>query len=252
MESFKVRVRRGDRLVGTFVKTVSHEPLEVLGRTGLDFVVLDAEHAPFDRHSIDVCVLAGLSCAMPVLVRIAARAPGDIQTALDVGATGVLVPHTRNAAQAAEAARWSRFEGGLRGYSNSPRAGDYGRKGMNEMVAECDSRSTILCQVEDAEALEHISEIASLQEVDCVFIGKADLAMSLGLRDATSPAVEDAVRLICRECVQAGKAVGIFVPDETAIEAYEAAGVTLFVVGSDQSFLRQQATRIAGRFHSTG
>ena len=47
--TFRTRVRAGDRLVGTFVKTPAHEIVELLALAGLDFVCLDAEHGPFDR-----------------------------------------------------------------------------------------------------------------------------------------------------------------------------------------------------------
>jgi 2-keto-3-deoxy-L-rhamnonate aldolase RhmA len=32
--------------------------VEVLAGSGLDFIVLDAEHAPFDRNQLDVCLMA--------------------------------------------------------------------------------------------------------------------------------------------------------------------------------------------------
>ena len=56
---FKVRMLSGERLLGTFVKTPSVEMVELLALAGLDFICLDAEHAPFDRMRLDACLAVG-------------------------------------------------------------------------------------------------------------------------------------------------------------------------------------------------
>jgi len=56
--SFREQVRDRQRLTGTFFKTASYQSVEVLAGSGLDFIVLDAEHAPFDRNHLDVCLMA--------------------------------------------------------------------------------------------------------------------------------------------------------------------------------------------------
>ena len=56
--SFREQVRDRQRLTGTFFKTASYQSVEVLAGSGLDFIVLDAEHAPFDRNQLDVCLMA--------------------------------------------------------------------------------------------------------------------------------------------------------------------------------------------------
>jgi 2-keto-3-deoxy-L-rhamnonate aldolase RhmA len=57
--------------IGTFVKTASPQVVEVLGTTDLGFVVVDAEHAPFDRGMLDLMVMAGRASQIPVFIRIA-------------------------------------------------------------------------------------------------------------------------------------------------------------------------------------
>ena len=68
--SLKTRLAGRDLILGTFVKTPSPIVVEVLGLTGLDCLCLDAEHAPFDRGTLDTCLLAARSCGMDVLVRV--------------------------------------------------------------------------------------------------------------------------------------------------------------------------------------
>ena len=86
---FRDRLIAGQSLLGTFIKSPGVHAIEVLGEVGLDFVVIDAEHAPWDRSDIDSAVLAAKSQSLPALVRVQSTA--DILTALDCGAAGVMV-----------------------------------------------------------------------------------------------------------------------------------------------------------------
>jgi 2-keto-3-deoxy-L-rhamnonate aldolase RhmA len=88
---FKALLKGGRRLVGSFVKTPSPHVIEVLGEAGADFLIVDREHAPIDEAAVDLAVLAGRAQGVPILVRVAWS--GQILSALDVGATGVIVPH---------------------------------------------------------------------------------------------------------------------------------------------------------------
>lgn len=100
----KDRIAAGETLLGTFLKTPSPILVEVLGGCGVDLVCLDAEHAPFDRGDLDRCIMAARAVGLPVLVRTATVSPEHILNALDCGADGVLLPHIRNAREAAATA----------------------------------------------------------------------------------------------------------------------------------------------------
>lgn len=89
--SFRRRLHAGETLVGTFLKTPTSHATEIVGELGFDFVVIDQEHAPFDRMSTDVALLAARAMNVPALVRV--PGPETILSVLDCGATGVLVPH---------------------------------------------------------------------------------------------------------------------------------------------------------------
>src|SRR3954471_24704022 len=113
--SFRQRLRAGTRLVGTFLKTPTSHATEIIGDVGFDFAVIDQEHAPFDRTSTDIALLAARAANMPALVRVAG--PQAILSVLDCGATGVLVPHVATAAYAREVAALCRYRNGLRGFA---------------------------------------------------------------------------------------------------------------------------------------
>jgi 2-keto-3-deoxy-L-rhamnonate aldolase RhmA len=230
--------------VGIFVKTTSAQCIEVLGGTSIDFAVLDAEHAPFDRASLDLALLAGRAARLPLLVRVQDREAASLLSVLDMGAAGVLVPHVDSAEQARQVVAHCRYVGGDRGYSSSPRAADYGAMGMKDAIRHGD-RNVVLCQIESVQAVEQAERIAAVPGVDGIFIGRADLALSMGLDNAQHERVSEATEHVIRAGVAAGKAVGMFVGSTTERERYVPLGVRWFIQGSDQSLLRQGAQAIA-------
>jgi 2-keto-3-deoxy-L-rhamnonate aldolase RhmA len=72
------RPKPGATRVGTFVKIAAPSVIEVLALAGLDFAVIDGEHAPFDRADIDRLVLAGVAAGLPLLVRVPDDAPATL------------------------------------------------------------------------------------------------------------------------------------------------------------------------------
>lgn len=230
--------------VGTFVKTTSPQSVEILGGTGLDFAVLDAEHAPFDRAALDLAMIAGRAAGLPLFVRVLERTAAGLLSALDMGATGVLVPHVDTPEDARDVVAHCRYAAGSRGYSSSPRAAGYGALGMKEAIRQGD-RSIVLVQIESVQAVGHAAAIAHTEGVAGLFIGRADLALSMGLDSAQDARVTAAAEDVVRAGLDAGKLVGMFVGSHAEREKYRALGVRWFIQGSDQSLLRQAAQAIA-------
>ncbi len=241
--AFRQRLTGGEVIVGTFVKTPHPAVVEILGRSGLDYLVLDAEHAPFDRTSIDLCLLAGQACACPVLVRVPSATPEWIMASLDSGAAGIMAPHIGSADEAVAVARMMRYAGGERGFSPSPRAGDYGKRNIAAQLRLAPAETVLVCQIEDRGGVEAAASIAAVDGVDALFVGPADLAVSLGLDSSAG----EQVTALCRQTMQAavGNArSGLFIPGKNGISDWQDRGATMFVSGSDQVLLRDGARKL--------
>lgn len=184
--SFRTALRAGEPMMGTYLKTPSAIVCEVLGLAPLACVCIDAEHAPFGRMELDACIAALRAADMPALVRVQSGTPGEVLSALDCGAVGVVVPHVVSGAQAENMARSARYGPGGRGYAGSSRAAGYTTGTMAAHLADSNARTVLVAQIEDAEALEEIDAIAAVEGVDCLFVGRMDLTVSLG---ADSPLV---------------------------------------------------------------
>ena len=247
---FRQRLRARNRLAGTFVKTASHQTVEVLGTTGLDFIIIDAEHAPFGLNALDTSLLAARAVQLPALVRIADTQPSTILRVLDMGAAGLLVPHAKSIAGIREVLACTRYRSGSRGFSNSSRAGQYGTTPMLQMVDAADRDLAVVFQIEDREAVEAIETLAAMEEVDGFLIGRADLATSYEVFDPSHADVKAAAVRVCKACAAAQKPVGMFLADLSELDDWLQLGVSLFVIGSDQAMLRAQASATACKVRS--
>ncbi|CAE6941295.1 5-keto-4-deoxy-D-glucarate aldolase [Paraburkholderia domus] len=249
---FRSRVRNGEHLVGIFIKTPAEQPIEILGGLGFDFVVIDAEHAPFDRVTIDRAMLAAKAAGIAALVRLHSGSGPDILSTLDSGAHGILVPHVTSADRARDIVSACRYKGGRRGFSNSPRAGHYGRRGLTEHIEFSDRNVTVVMQIEDPEALDEIDAIASVDGVDALFVGRGDLAVAMGASSVETPEVIDATRRIAAAAKGAGKALSVFSAQTADGSAMAQLGATLFVAGSDQFYMTQAAREALAGFRELG
>jgi staphyloferrin B biosynthesis citrate synthase len=229
----------GDKLVGAFLKTPTSHATEILGDLGYDFVVIDQEHAPFDRTSSDIALMAAHATNMPALVRV--PGPDSILSVLDCGATGVLVPHVKSAAYAREVAAMFRYRGGSRGYATSTRAGRYTGTPMWRHIADSDAQMVFVAQIEDPVALDEIDAIAAVDGVDALFIGRGDLTAAFGDESKEPPDVRRAVERISEAARKANKPISVYAGNATEAAWLGSLGATVFVISSDQGFLRQAA-----------
>jgi len=234
---FRDAVRSGRRLLGAFVKSPSHQGLELLSRAGQDFAVVDAEHAPFDFATLDAMAAVGCGAGFPVLVRPPTLEPGFIGQLLDLGFSGVLAPHAGTVSGAQQVLEATRYDRGRRGFSPSTRAAGFGAPDPVAYRQRADAESSVWCQIEDADALDALDAVAAIPEVDCLFIGRADLAASLGVARQDDPKVVEAVRMTTDAGRRHGRAVGVYVTSVDEVADLAALGISVFVCGSDQSFM---------------
>jgi len=208
--SLKQRMAKGERLVGTFVKTPAYEVIEVLALSGLDYIVLDAEHAPFDRARLDQCLAMARALNFPALVRIPNALPSSILQALDSGAVGVVVPHVDTVEKAAQISKSARFGHGGRGFAGSTRWAGFATRTMDEVLALSDAETVVVVQIEEPEGVEAADEIAAVEGIDALFAGPADLAVCYGTTDQTSDVVRGAIKTTGDACKKHGKSFVTF------------------------------------------
>lgn len=246
---FRQRLINGDLLVGTWVKTPSPIVCEVLGKSDLDALCLDAEHAPFGRLELDACISATRAADMAALVRVPSADPPEISNALDSGASGVIVPHVGSVADAEAICVSCLYGPGGRGFSGSARAAEFGGVSIPDQIRKSTAETAIIAQIEDVEALNVIDDIAAVDRVDCLFIGRIDLTVALGKSDPNDPGVVEAVDTICAAGRKSGKAVGMYVSDVKEAKRWTEKGASVFLLSSDHAFLAAGARKLVSALH---
>lgn len=242
---YRERMLAGERMAGTFLKTPALELIEILAGTGLDFVCLDAEHAPFDRGRMDACLAMARALDFPALVRIPSGSPENVLMALDSGALGVVCPHVSGAEKAADLARAARFGHGGRGFAGSTRWAGYTREPMAEVLERSKTETVVIAQIEEPEGVAAAGDIAATDGIDGLFIGPADLSIALGKTSVGSEEMYQAYEAVGQATKAAGKAFITFAPTPAAAEVYVKYGVTVFYIASEQSFVAAAADAVA-------
>lgn len=246
--SLKQQINSKQPLLGTFIKTTHYHNTEVLSLTNLDLLCLDAEHAPFDRSDLDKCVLAARANNKPVVIRVPDVNDSTLLNALDIGADGIVLPHIKTAQQAEGICKKSVFGNEGRGFAGSTRFAEYTTAGITKTLAKSKNETCIIAQIEDLVALEEIDKICQIEDIDCIFIGRIDLTISLGQTDPSHPSVLEAVGTIVNACNKHDKACGMFVGNLAELPHWKALGVSMFLLGSDHNFLLSGANALRETF----
>jgi 2-keto-3-deoxy-L-rhamnonate aldolase RhmA len=241
----RARMLAGEMLAGTFMKTPNHVTLEILIMSGLDFVCIDAEHAPFDRAALDACMAVARARDYPVLVRIGDGSPARILDVMDMGATGIVVPHVDSVEKAEGIARAARFGHGGRGYAGSTRWAGYTAQTMPDLLERSRTETIVLVQIEEPEGVDVAAGIAGVAGVDGLFTGPADLSVAYGHETVDNDDLRAAMGSVGEACRAAGKTYVTWVPNVETAQAWRAYGFTTFVVASEHSWMLSGAKAVA-------
>lgn len=237
MSEFRRKCIGFERVVGTFAAIPHPVAIEVVAAAGIDFLCIDAEHAQIGRETIENLIRAADVHSVPAMVRVPGHAAESIASVLDAGAAGVLVPRVSTAAQAKAAVAATRYPPiGERGVGPG-RAAGYGYR-IPDYLRTANESLVLAIQIETAEGLDNVEEIASVEGIDVIFIGPGDLSVSI---DAMGPAgaekLEAAIHRIASASRQKGKPVGIFRPSSDDVGKWSKAGISFYIIASDTMFL---------------
>ncbi|WP_454747371.1 HpcH/HpaI aldolase family protein [Ciceribacter selenitireducens] len=238
---FRQRFVECETLFGTFLKTPTTHASEILGSVGFDFVVIDEEHAPFNRETTDRILLACRASGIAGIVRVQGPEAPFILSVLDCGATGVLVPHVDSVAKAKAVVSACRYATGSRGFSNTTRAGQFGKATLAEHVSEQDQAVTVIAMIEDPWAVDEVEQILSVDGIDGAFIGRGDLTVAYRQAGQGASLVTEATDKIISAARKVGKPVCILASSQEDAMELSQKGASAFILSSDQGLMRQAA-----------
>jgi 4-hydroxy-2-oxoheptanedioate aldolase len=248
----------------------SLENARALSRSDLDFIIIDMEHGPLDIESLRSFLLGmidkerilakgNLQMDVTPLVRLPANGRDQAtflaKQALDVGVMGIMFPYINTAAEAELAVRSMRYPQrrdapdrnpvGLRGSGPGIPDWFWGVRNYQELadVWPLDPRGELLSiiQVESEEGLKNVEAIAAVPGVSALFVGPADLALSLGY-PANAPEVENAIQAILKAARSRELPIGITTSADTVTARLEQ-GFNLVTVGFGDGGMTPESAR---------
>ena len=245
---FKRAIKENRLQVGLWSGLSSNVTVEVLANAGFDWMLLDTEHSPNELPMVHSQLQAIAQGSAHPIVRPAWNDTVIIKRFLDVGAQTLLIPFVQSPEEAKRAVEATRYPPkGVRGLTNSGRASRYGR--VKDYVKNASSEICLLVQVETREALKQIEAIASVDGVDGVFIGPADLSNSFGyFGNWNHPELEAAFKDAGSRIRSTGKAAGFLTANEEEAKKLIGWGFNFMAVGSDLGLLTKNADALAKRF----
>ncbi|MBQ9211734.1 MAG: host specificity protein [Clostridia bacterium] len=180
LRKIKEKMEQGKPVVGVFVLFADSSVSEIVGYSGCDFVWIDSEHGMMDRREIYHHVLAAQAAGACAFVRVPGVEYYQIKNTLDMGPDGIIFPFVNTpeiARQAVEACTYP-ADGGKRGIGPL-RAIKYGIDNEPEYLRQAKDEVWKIFQIESVEAVEHLEEIAKVPGYQSLFVGPADLGMSM-------------------------------------------------------------------------
>ncbi len=268
----------GKPAFGVFSSNVSLRAGASIASSGLDFVIVDMEHSPYDPTRLEAYLVGmtskaavlkdGLQMRTAPFIRVPAAGREQLQfilkQVLDLGPVGVVVPHVDTPEDAVAMVRACRFPQlkdapdfepeGLRGVGYGWAARQWGLSG-GEYAKRADlwpldpeGELVLWVMIESASAVEHVHAIASTPGIGGLFIGPSDLAFSLGV-PLGDPAVEEAIEKVVAAAKETGVPLGTLCGSGDVERRLEQ-GFSFLAVGSDGgvSGRVQEAVKIGRSF----
>ncbi|QUL78314.1 HpcH/HpaI aldolase/citrate lyase family protein [Brevibacterium sp. SMBL_HHYL_HB1] len=232
----------GRHLAGMWVCSSSPVAAEIAAASGMQWVLIDAEHSPIGLETTTSLLRAMNGYPATPVVRVPVNDRVVIKQFLDLGAQNLLVPMVDTEADAEAAVAAVRYPPrGVRGVGSAlARASRW--NAVDGYLSRAEELLSLTVQIESATAVDNAAAIAAVDGIDQVFVGPSDLAASMGLLgQQTHPEVTDAVARTFEAVRAAGKPVGVNAFDPDQARKYLEAGASFVLVGADVGLMMNGA-----------
>ncbi len=249
VNQFKQRILKGDLQYGIWNGIPHSYAAEILAGAGFDWVLVDAEHAPFSQDQIICQVQAMSRYNVTPIVRLPKCDPADMKVLLDAGVQSFIIPMVESKDYAELALKAVKYPPqGIRGVGTAlARAAQWNR--VNNYFKEANDQMCIITQIESLNGAEALDGILEVEGIDVVFVGPADLAGTMGhLGNPSHPDVRNLVNESLQKIVNSGKKAGVLTSSKELIADYRAKGATMLGVGLDTILLAKATQSLAEHY----
>jgi 4-hydroxy-2-oxoheptanedioate aldolase len=245
------RLRAGQIATCTKLNLADPRAVEIAALAGLDCVWLDCEHTANTLLGIENMIRAAKAGGADTVVRVARGGYSELIRPLEVDATGIMVPHVMDLADARQIVQFTRFHPlGRRPVDGGNADGAFCQIPGPEYIRQANQERFVIVQIEDPEPLAELDAIAQLPGLDMLFFGPADFSQGIGVPfQFDDPRIGQARRLIAAAARRHGKFAGTVATPAT-LEALYAEGYRFLSMGADVLGLGSYYRELAAGFQS--
>ena len=208
---------------------------------GYHGIWIDEEHAALPQQQIEVMALACRAVGLDSYVRLAPVSYAAVMRPMEAGVGGIMAAQIQSLEQVHEVVRWAKFAPmGERGLNLSNFDGSWGLDDPAAFVERANRDRWLAIQIETLGALEQVEQIAKVEGVDHLFVGPADLSLSLGVPGQyTHPKCLAALERVGGAVAAAGKSWGIVPRGAEHAARCQEYGCRLFAFANDLAVAHQ-------------
>jgi 2-dehydro-3-deoxyglucarate aldolase/4-hydroxy-2-oxoheptanedioate aldolase len=242
----KRRLAQGGVAAGTMMMEFATTGIaRIAAESGAEFAVFDMEHTGWSMETIRMLMATSRAAELVPMVRVPALQYHFIARVLDVGAMGLVVPMVADADQARLIVQCAKYPpAGRRGVAFSVAHDDYQGGDLPAKMRRANEELMIIAQIETAQGVQNVEEIAAVDGIDALWIGQYDLSTSLGIPGQFDrPEYRDATRRIVEACRRSGKVATLGALDIDQLRAGPAQGYRMLVYVLDIWIYQQALSR---------
>jgi len=238
--SLKEKLEKGKTVIGTWSSLSSPNVANVIGTTGLDFVIFDLEHGPSSFETVENILRAVQTTECLPIIRTTDDKESNILRCLETGCQAIMVPHIENPQAAERVVRSCKYHPeGNRGMAPYTRHHDYCHDDLKHTMAHANKEIFIGILVEGEEGIGQIDEIAKTPNLDMIYMGIYDISQAVGVPgELNHPKVKDGLKGYAEVIKDHGLAAGSYAPDTHYAEMLINAGYQFIAYYNDSAALR--------------
>jgi len=227
------RLEAGEKIVNGFCSTPSPILAEFLARQGFDSLTIDLQHGLIDYQTSLTMLQAMAGAGIPAICRVPWNDPIPVMKALDAGFEAIICPMINSREEAEKFGSYARYAPrGVRSFGPTRSLNIFGPS-YSEVAND---QIVTLAMIETETAVNHLDDILTAPEIDGIYIGPADLTLSMGFAPSilvTEPKVIDTIEHIRATTKRRDKFVGIHCSSGAAVAEMLAQGFDIATISTD-------------------